>query len=60
MMGCHIATAPADVLTKLPALGTLSAAELSLAAVKVFREDAVPAALRLSILAARGGGINAA
>ena len=29
-MGCHIITAPADVLKKLPALGTKSAAELSL------------------------------
>ena len=39
-MGCHIITAPADVLKKLPALGTKSAAELSLGAVKSFREDA--------------------
>src|SRR6267154_1805539 len=29
-MGCHIITAPADVLKKLPALGTQSPAELSL------------------------------
>ena len=29
-MGCHIITAPADVLKKLPALGTKTAAELSL------------------------------
>ncbi len=34
-MGCHIITAPADVLKKLPALGTKTAAELSLGAVKV-------------------------
>ncbi len=40
-MGCHIITAPADVLKKLPALGTKTGAELSLGAVKSFREDAV-------------------
>ncbi|MGA9002454.1 MAG: transaldolase family protein, partial [Pseudolabrys sp.] len=40
-MGCHIITAPADVLKKLPALATMSAAELSLAAVKSFRDDAI-------------------
>ena len=40
-MGCHIITAPADVLKKLPALGTQSPAELSLGAVKAFREDAL-------------------
>jgi transaldolase len=33
-MGCHIITAPADVLKKLPALGTKTAAELSLGAVQ--------------------------
>ena len=44
-MGCHIITAPADVLKKLPALGSKSAAELSLMAVKAFRDDAVAAAL---------------
>ena len=46
-MGCHIITAPADVLKKLPALGTKSAAELSLGAVKSFREDALAAGLQL-------------
>ena len=40
-MGCHIITAPADVLKKLPALGTKTGAELSLDAVKAFREDAL-------------------
>ncbi len=50
-MGCHIITAPADVLKKLPALGTMTDAELSLAAVKSFREDAIAAGLRLSIAA---------
>ena len=46
-MGCHIITAPADVLKKLPSLGTRNAAELSLDAVKAFREDALAAGLRL-------------
>ncbi len=48
-LGCHIITAPADVLKKLPALGTKSAAELSLGAVKSFREDALAAGLQLSV-----------
>jgi transaldolase len=46
-MGCHIITAPADVLKKLPALGTRSDAELSLDAVKAFRSDALAAGLSL-------------
>jgi transaldolase len=48
-MGCHIITAPADVLKKLPALGTMSAAELSLGAVRAFRGDALAAGLSLEI-----------
>jgi transaldolase len=52
-MGCHIITAPADILKKLPALGSKSDAELSLAAVKAFREDALAAGLTLSTDAAR-------
>ena len=48
-MGCHIITAPADVLKKLPALGTMSAAELSLGAVRAFRDDALAAGLSLEI-----------
>jgi transaldolase len=48
-MGCHIITAPADVLKKLPDLGTKSAAELSLGAVRAFREDALAAGLTLDI-----------
>jgi transaldolase len=52
-MGCHIITAPADVLKKLPSLGTKTAAELSLGAVKSFREDALAAGLRLSVPASR-------
>jgi transaldolase len=52
-MGCHIITAPADVLKKLPSLGTQTAAELSLSGVKAFREDAIAAGLRLPIPASR-------
>jgi len=52
-MGCHIITAPADVLKKLPALGTKTGAELSLGAVKSFREDAVSAGLKLTVPAAK-------
>lgn len=52
-MGCHIITAPADVLKKLPALGTKTAAALSLEAVKSFREDAVAAGLKLALPASR-------
>ena len=52
-IGCHIITAPADVLKKLPALGTKTDAELSLAAVKSFREDALSAGLRLPVAASR-------
>lgn len=48
-MGCHIITAPADVLKKLPALGTMTPAELSLGAVKAFREDALAAGLTLDV-----------
>src|SRR4051794_35206996 len=48
-MGCHIITAPADVLKKLPAMGTMSAAELSLNAVRAFRDDAVAAGLTLEV-----------
>jgi transaldolase len=52
-MGCHIITAPADNLKKLPAIGTKSAAELSLGAVKAFREDALAAGLSLAMPPAR-------
>jgi transaldolase len=48
-MGCHIITAPADVLKKLPALGTMSPVELSLGAVRAFREDAIAAGLSLEV-----------
>lgn len=46
---CHIITAPADVLKKLPALGSKSGAELSLEAVRLFREDAIAAGLTLPL-----------
>ncbi len=52
-MGCHIITAPADVLKKLPALGTKTAAELSLGAVQSFREDALAAGLKLAVPTSR-------
>jgi transaldolase len=52
-MRCHIITAPAAVLKKMPSLGAKTAAELSLDAVKAFREDAVAAGLSLSVAAAR-------
>jgi transaldolase len=49
MMGCHIITAPADILKKLPALGTKTGDEISLDAVKAFRSDALAAGLQLSL-----------
>jgi transaldolase len=55
-IGCHIITAPADILKKLPALGTKSGAELSLDGVKAFREDALAAGLVLNL----GGAAEAA
>jgi transaldolase len=48
-MGCQIITAPADVLKKLPALGTMTGTDLSLGAVRAFREDALAAGLTLSL-----------
>ena len=48
-MGCHIITAPADILKKLPALGSKDGAELSLDAREAFREDALAAGLTLRI-----------
>ncbi len=52
-MTCHIITAPAAVLKKLPSLGSKTAAELSLDAVKAFREDALAVGLTLPTAAAR-------
>lgn len=48
-IGCHIITAPADILKKLTALGSKSAADLSLDAVKAFRTDALAAGLALKL-----------
>jgi transaldolase len=48
-MGCHIITAPADVLKKLPALGSKTPDELSVGAVQAFREDALAAGLKLDL-----------
>jgi transaldolase len=48
-MGCHIITAPADILKKLPAFGSKSGADLSLDAVKAFRADAIAAGLTLRL-----------
>ena len=45
--------APADVLKKLPALGTKTGAELSLGAVQSFREDALSVGLKLKVPATR-------
>ena len=52
-MGCHIITAPADVLKKLPAIGTKTDKDLSLDAVRTFRQDALAVGLKLSAPAAR-------
>lgn len=52
-MHCHIITAPAGVLKKLPLLGTKTAAQLSLDAVKAFREDAVSVGLALPVAVPR-------
>lgn len=48
-MGCHIITAPIDILKKLPALGTKTGDQLSLDAIKAFREDALAAGLTLDL-----------
>ncbi len=47
-MGCHIITAPADILKKLTALGSKIAEDLSLDGVKAFRDDTVAAGLTLN------------
>jgi transaldolase len=48
-MNCHIITAPADILKKLALIGSKSGSELSLDAVKAFREDALAAGLTLTV-----------
>ncbi|OYX70633.1 MAG: transaldolase [Rhizobiales bacterium 32-66-11] len=52
-LGCQIITAPADVLKKLPALGSRTADELSLDAVKAFRADALATGLTLDLSSRR-------
>lgn len=52
-MGCHIITAPADVLKKLTALGTKTAEQLALDGVKAFYEDTQAAGLTLPAGGAR-------
>ena len=47
-MGCHIITAPADILKKLTALGTKTAEDLALDGVKAFRSDTLAAGLTLN------------
>ncbi len=46
-MGCHIITAPADILKKLTALGSKTAEDLALDGVKAFRDDTAAAGLTL-------------
>lgn len=48
-MGCHIITAPADILKKLTALGSKTAEDLSLDGVKAFRDDTLAAGLMLKM-----------
>jgi transaldolase len=52
-MGCHIITAPADILKKLTALGTKTAEDLALDGVKAFRTDTLAAGLTLNTSGAR-------
>ncbi|MEX0591237.1 MAG: transaldolase family protein [Xanthobacteraceae bacterium] len=52
-MGCHIITAPADILKKLTALGTKTAERLSLDGVKAFYDDTQAAGLILPVSGAR-------
>lgn len=52
-VGCHIITALAAVLKKLPSIGSKTAAELSLDAVTAFREDALAVGLTLPVAAPR-------
>ncbi len=48
-MGAHIITAPADILKKLPALGTKTAEQLALDGVKAFTDDTQAAGLSLRV-----------
>jgi transaldolase len=46
-MGCHIITAPADVLKKMPGVGTQTGDDLTLGCVEAFRDDALAAGITL-------------
>lgn len=46
-MGCHIITAPADVLKKIPGIGTQSGDDLTQGCVEAFRDDALAAGITL-------------
>ena len=48
-MGCHIITAPADVLQKMPGVGKQSGEDLTYACVKSFVADAASAGLTLPL-----------
>jgi transaldolase len=52
-MGAHIITAPADILKKLPKLGSKTAEQLSLDGVKAFYDDTLAAGLSLRVKGAR-------
>jgi len=52
-MGAHIITAPADILKKLPALGSKTAEQLSLDGVKAFYDDTQAAGLALKVAGPR-------
>lgn len=48
-IGCHIITAPADILKKMPAVGSKTGDDLALDAVKAFRDDALAAGITLPV-----------
>jgi transaldolase len=50
-MGCHIITAPADVLKKMPGVGTQTGDDLTLGCVEAFRDDALAAGITLPAVA---------
>ena len=47
--GCPSSTAPADVLKKLPAMGTKTGEQLAQDAVKAVRDDALAAGITLPL-----------
>lgn len=48
-IGCHIITAPADILKKMPAVGSKTGDDLALDAVKAFHDDALAAGITLPV-----------